>query len=229
VGVPGVGAARHDVLVTSLHRHAGMAWGRVTRVGAGWVVIVPVKQGPAAKSRLRGARPEIAHHHLARALVRDTLSAAARCPAVDAVVVVGADPGLPGIRVLADPGGGLNAALAHAAQRVPTGNVAALLGDLPALDPAELAEALCGAAAGRAFVADVAGSGTTLLAAPAGAPLSPRFGPGSAAAHVASGARALGGAWPTLRHDVDTAEDLAAAAALGLGPHTGALLFPARP
>jgi 2-phospho-L-lactate/phosphoenolpyruvate guanylyltransferase len=198
-------------------------------VGAGWVVVVPVKPRGAAKSRLRGARPGIAHEELALALVRDTLSAAARCPAVAAVVVVGADPGLPGIRVLADPGGGLNAALAHAAARVPTGNVAALLGDLPALDPAELAEALAAACAGRAFVADTAGTGTTLLAAPAGLPLAPHFGPGSAAAHLASGARALDGAWPTLRSDVDTADDLAAAAALGLGPHTSALLAPATP
>lgn len=38
----------------------------------------------------------------------------------------------------------------------------------------------------------------------------------------------LRGAWPTLRRDVDTAADLAAAARLGLGPRTAALLA-ARP
>jgi 2-phospho-L-lactate guanylyltransferase len=64
-------------------------------------------------------------------------------------------------------------------------------------------------------VPDLPGTGTVLLAAPAGVPLDPRFGVGSAAAHEASGARRLDGDWPTLRRDVDTADDLAAAYALG--------------
>jgi 2-phospho-L-lactate guanylyltransferase len=54
--------------------------------------------------------------------------------------------------------------------------------------------------------------------------LDPRFGPGSAAAHAASGARPLHGDWPTLRRDVDTDADLADAARLGLGPRTARLL-----
>ncbi|MGW4498871.1 hypothetical protein ACWENR_09660, partial [Micromonospora sp. NPDC004336] len=40
---------------------------------------------------------------------------------------------------------------------------------------------------------------------------------------AASGALALAGVWPSLRRDVDTADDLAAAARLGLGPTTAAL------
>jgi len=59
-----------------------------------------------------------------------------------------------------------------------------------------------------------------LLVAPAGTELDPRFGADSAAAHAASGALALDGDWPSLRLDVDTASDLAAAARLGLGRHT---------
>ena len=62
-----------------------------------------------------------------------------------------------------------------------------------------------------------------LLAAPAGVLLDPRFGGDSAAAHAASGAVALTGAWPSLRRDVDTADDLAAAVRLGVGPRTMAL------
>lgn len=76
----------------------------------------------------------------------------------------------------------------------------------------------------RGYVADAPGGGTVLLAAPAGVPLAPRFGPGSAAAHAASGALPLAGDWPSLRRDVDTPADLAAAAGLGLGPRTAALL-----
>ncbi len=102
-----------------------------------------------------------------------------------------------------------------------------LTADLPALRPAELAEALRAARAGppdvRHFVADASGTGTVLLAAPPGVPLRPRFGSGSAAAHAASGARPLAGDWPSLRRDVDTAADLATAARLGLGPRTAAL------
>jgi 2-phospho-L-lactate guanylyltransferase len=74
----------------------------------------------------------------------------------------------------------------------------------------------------RGFVPDVPGTGTTLLAAPPGVPLDPRFGPGSAAAHAASGAIRLEGDWPSLRQDVDTPADLVAAARLGLGPRSAA-------
>jgi 2-phospho-L-lactate guanylyltransferase len=88
----------------------------------------------------------------------------------------------------------------------------------------ELAAALTAAAGHRrSFVADGEGSGTTLLCATAGE-LDPRYGPGSAAAHAASGAVALDGHWPGLRRDVDTPADLAEAAALGLGPRTAHLL-----
>jgi 2-phospho-L-lactate guanylyltransferase len=94
-------------------------------------------------------------------------------------------------------------------QRLRAGTVAALPADVPALRPTELAEALAGAAGRRAFVPDAAGLGTVLLVAAPGEPLDPRFGPGSAAAHEHSGALRLPGAWPTLRRDVDTADDLA--------------------
>jgi len=54
--------------------------------------------------------------------------------------------------------------------------------------------------------------------------LRPHFGPGSAEAHLRSGARPLAGTWPGLVRDVDTAADLRAALALGLGPGTTALV-----
>jgi 2-phospho-L-lactate guanylyltransferase len=115
--------------------------------------------------------------------------------------------------------------MAHGAAQAGPVPVAALTGDLPALRPAELTAGLseAGAAGGRAFVPDASGAGTTLLTAPSGAALRPRFGPGSAAAHASSGATPLLGPWPSLRRDVDTAADLAAAAVLGLGPHTARL------
>ncbi|GAA3284929.1 NTP transferase domain-containing protein [Dactylosporangium vinaceum] len=104
--------------------------------------------------------------------------------------------------------------------------VVALTADLPAMRPEDLEAALVAAArAGRrAFVPDLEGTGTVLLAAPAGEALAPQFGPGSAAAHQRSGAVRLDGDWPSLRRDVDTAADLDAAARLGLGAHTGQVL-----
>ncbi|MER7280967.1 2-phospho-L-lactate guanylyltransferase [Dactylosporangium sp. NPDC000244] len=104
--------------------------------------------------------------------------------------------------------------------------VVALTADLPAMRPDDLEAALVAAArAGRrAFVPDLEGTGTVLLAAPAGEALAPQFGPGSAVAHLRSGAIRLDGAWPSLRRDVDTAADLDAASRLGLGAHTGQVL-----
>jgi 2-phospho-L-lactate/phosphoenolpyruvate guanylyltransferase len=198
---------------------------------APWLAVMPVKRLAAAKSRLRGALAGVPHEDLALALVLDTAVAALGCPVVGEVAVVTDDPAVRGpalalgARVVPDePGAGLNPAFRHGARLAAGRPVAALAGDLPALRAEELAAALAAAAgAARGFVADAEGTGTTLLTA-RGVPLDPRFGPGSAAAHAASGAAPLTGAWPTLRQDVDTPEGLRAAARLGLGVHTAALL-----
>ena len=205
--------------------------------------MVPVKGLERAKTRLRGAAdggvgdPE-RHADLALALALDTLEAALSATLVGRVVVVTDDgrvaAGLrsmvgsasagTGLRIVRDePAGGLNAALVHGAALLPPDQArAALQADLPALRPAELDQAL--ATGGRAFVADAAGTGTTLLLTPAGAPLDPRFGPDSATAHEASGATPVPGALPGLRRDVDTEADLREACALGVGARTSGLL-----
>jgi 2-phospho-L-lactate guanylyltransferase len=189
-----------------------------------------------------------AHRDLALALARDTLRAATAA-GVRRVVVVTAEPaGLlgvlpdaatgaddpPTVEIVGDPGGGLNAAVRHGAAhlrrtaRGRAGLVAALQADLPALLSAELDAALTRAGvaiaggAAAAFVADHTGTGTTLLVGAPGRVLRPRFGVGSAAAHAAAGAVALDGAWPGLRADVDTPDDLDRVRALGTGPDTRA-------
>jgi 2-phospho-L-lactate guanylyltransferase len=88
------------------------------------------------------------------------------------------------------PDAGLNDAMRWGADAVAGLGTsrAVLAGDLPALKPAELAEALAVALGERSFVADAAGTGTVLLTAPGGVALDPLFGPGSARAHAASGA-----------------------------------------
>ncbi len=195
-----------------------------------WSVVVPVKRLDRAKTRLRASLPDADHDALVLAMAADTVSAALACPAVGRVVVVTDDEhaapdltALGAVCVPDMPDAGLNPALEHGADEAvrlaPDWGVAVLGSDLPALRPSELAGALA-AVTGRAFVPDAAGTGTTLLAAVPGVPLRPAYGPGSAAAHAASGAAELTGRWPSLRRDVDTRDDLDEAARIGLGPRT---------
>jgi 2-phospho-L-lactate guanylyltransferase len=197
-----------------------------------WTAVIPVKRLGAAKTRLRGAVPVTRHRDLALAMLRDTAAAVLACPDVAELLVVTDDPeaaaaaaGM-GARPVPDrPDTGLNDALRHGAD-VTAGlrrDRVVLTGDLPALRPDELSRALHGVHH-RSFVPDATGTGTVLLAAPAGTPLDPHFGADSAAAHARSGAIPLGGDWPGLRQDVDTAADLRTVLALGPGPHTCALL-----
>jgi 2-phospho-L-lactate/phosphoenolpyruvate guanylyltransferase len=200
-----------------------------------WSLVIPVKLLAQAKTRLAPLagphRPE-----LALAMAADTVAAALACPAASRVIVVTDDqraaPMLSGLGALIvpdAPAGGLNPALRHGAaeavQRWPRDGIAAVAADLPALRPAELGEGLRAAAAWpQAFLADAAGTGTTLYAARPGSGFEPLFGPGSAARHRAAGAAEL--LLPGLvsvRRDVDSAADLRAAAGLGLGPRTAAL------
>jgi 2-phospho-L-lactate guanylyltransferase len=203
-------------------------------------LVVPVKVLRLAKSRLVGAadggvgNPRT-HAALALALAMDTLAAARATPCVRRVLAVSSDPAVTaalaadGVEVAPDdPGAGLNPALRYGARLLrrddPSARVAALQADLPALRPDELEAAISSAGSQRAFCPDRQGTGTTLLVAAPGRELDPRFGVGSAAEHAASGAVRLEGPWPSLRCDVDTADDLAAAVALGLGQRTAAVL-----
>lgn len=206
-----------------------------------WVVLVPMRALPGGKSRLAAASGDAAaHRRLVAAIRTDTLAAVAACAPVRAAVAVVDTPAAAGAQppaeVFVQRRAGLNPALREAAdwaaRRWPDAGIAALVGDLPALRPDELAAALTRATGHpRAFVADAAGTGTTLLTARPGIALLPRFGPGSARRHAA-GAADLGaaepGAGPGLRADVDTAADLLAAARLGLGPATAAEIGAAR-
>jgi 2-phospho-L-lactate guanylyltransferase len=201
-----------------------------------WTLVVPVKPLARAKSRLSDTADDGVRPGLALAFAQDTVAAALACPAVGDVAVVTDDARAGrelrelGAAVVADePGGGLNAALAHGAAAVraarPESPVAALNADLPALRPAELARALAAAAQfPRAFLPDAAGIGTTLLTALAGRELAPAFGPDSRARHRASGAaELLLGAVDSVRQDVDTGSDLRTALVLGVGPRTAAV------
>lgn len=205
-----------------------------------WTVIIPVKSLPQAKTRLASSLTDAAlHETLVRAIRADTIAAAQDADGVARILVVldtvdaldGATdahlhedvPQTCELMVQVEPG--LNASLReaadHAAARWPGDGIAALVGDLPALQPHELGSALAAAASTpTAFVADADGVGTTLLTALPGAAFAPEFGAESAVRHARVAAPVA--AAPGLRQDVDTEADLRRAVDLGVGPRTRA-------
>jgi 2-phospho-L-lactate guanylyltransferase len=207
-----------------------------------WSVVIPVKVLTQAKSRLARLGGE-RRAGLALAMAADTVTAVLACAAAARVIVITDDQVVGdalralGAEVIPDPvlpeagaGGGLNGALRHGADYArshwPGSGVAALFADLPAVRPAEIAAALDAARQWpTAFVADAAGDGTSLYTARPGAGFQPSFGLASRSRHASGGAVELDLAGiDGLRRDVDTPEDLQAAAAIGLGPHTAGLL-----
>ncbi|WP_189956210.1 2-phospho-L-lactate guanylyltransferase [Streptomyces alanosinicus] len=201
-----------------------------------WSLVVPLKPLSRAKSRLSDTAADAVRPGLALAFAQDTVAAAVACTAVADVAVVTDDElaarelAALGARIVPDaPANGLNAALAHGAAVVramrPRTPIAALNADLPALRPAELAVVLGSAGEfSRAFLADAAQLGTTLLAAGPDRELRPEFGVDSRSRHRASGARELElTGVDSVRQDVDTGGDLRAALALGVGRYTAAV------
>jgi 2-phospho-L-lactate/phosphoenolpyruvate guanylyltransferase len=198
-----------------------------------WTVLLPTKALPEAKSRLATSSADAqAHARLVRAIRADTVAAARSARNVARIVIVADRPGMDAPEadeVIVQSAPGLNAALRegarHAAQRWPEDGIAALVGDLPAMRPDELADALESAArTAHAYVTDMHGTGTTLLTARAGQHLGPSFGLGSAARHEVAATQLAAG--PGLRHDVDTEADLRRALTLGVGPATLAVTAP---
>ena len=214
-----------------------------------WSLVIPVKRLSAAKTRLTPL-PTARRADLALAFVHDCVAAASAAPEVAQVLVVTADPAAArslsrlGARIVPEPTPSpdavvmagsaeheqlqdrLNAAISFGAERSrqerPDLRVGALTGDLPSLRTGELSAVLnLGAAiAGRSFVPDAAGTGTTLLLSSAIGVLDPQFGVHSRDGHARSGAVELLGAGRSVRQDVDTLIDLEAALRLGVGAHT---------
>ncbi len=202
---------------------------------SGWTAIVVAKPWRAAKSRLDAPHRAA----LARAFTLDVLDAVTGSDLVERTVVVSAERGLVpetrqrGVALVVDrpavATGGLNTAVNHgwrwARLTAPGDPVVVLPADLPSLDPRVLGEVL--ARLGEhdlAFVPDADDVGTTLLSASVPDGLRSAYGPGSAARHERLGLTRIPGAPLSVRRDVDTLDDLAAAAQIGVGPHTAAVL-----
>ena len=216
-----------------------------------WTLVIPVRD-PRTGNRRLGASEQ-----LNTAIATDTVSSALGCPDVGQVMLVtdearwippelSSHPRCAIILQRTPSSAGdhthsrLNAAISQGIEEAersgfPPAAVAVLLGDIPALDPAELGSALQAArGVQRGMVSDFWGSGTTLITTldTAEAPHRLHFGPDSADRHRAAGYRELPvPATSSLRRDVDTAEDLRAVhpdlgarsrAVLNQDPRTGA-------
>lgn len=202
------------------------------KIWAMYAVLLPVKPPAYGKSRLVGL-PDPHRRRLAEAFALDTATACLAATHVGAVLAITDDArfsskltalGCTAIPdgVAGDLNGTLRQGAAEARRRWPSLTPVALCGDLPALRPDDLDEALSAAAetaAAMRYVADAAGTGTTLFTA-AFEDFAPRFGTDSRSQHDLLGATPITGTLATLRHDVDNLEDLVAATKLGLGPRT---------
>jgi len=198
-----------------------------------WRLVVPVKCQWTAKSRL-SPPAGVTRADLAHAIALDTIAAALAGLQPHHLVVVTSDEHTAtfvrdryGV-VIPDQGDGLNSAIrqgiSHVGRALGPGPTAVLLGDIPALQPQDLVDALSVCASHRrAFVPDASGSGTVLLAAQSTGELDPRFGPDSAREHSRHCVR-LDLDLPALRTDVDDDLALRQAVAIGVGRHTAAVL-----
>lgn len=187
--------------------------------------IIPVKAGDDAKSRLAGVLDPAGRAALVDAMLAHVAAACAGASNIDRLCVVGtARRGLGAdIPLLADPGGGLNAALASALADARGAGVERLIivtADLPAVTAREL-EMLALAAAGTVAIApDRHGTGTNAISLPLPAAngFVFAFGAGSFARHNAEAQRH--GLQVDVIHsqglarDVDEPDDLRDAAAL---------------
>lgn len=202
-----------------------------------WTVVVPMR-APA----LDGFAPELPDHQreaLLRAFGADVLEAVAQSSLVGRVVLVGTRHGLDrdarrlGVAQLGDlplrSSEGLNDAVAlarrWAAVRHSDSPIVVVPADLPCLTTEGFDKALGVLSRhDRAFVPDAAGRGTTLLSSLGTAGLRPHFGRRSAGRHRADGVQLASGIARSVRHDVDTVQDLSEARRLGVGLRTRRVL-----
>jgi 2-phospho-L-lactate guanylyltransferase len=199
--------------------------------GAQVTVVIAVRGGADAKSRLRPVLGKAGCSALVGAMLGDMVAALQSSATVGRIIVVTPTPELAnglGVEILADPQqGGINAAFAHA-NRIISGPALHLPGDLPELDAASI-DALLSRfkPGGVVLVPSITDGGTGALLVDAAGVEMFAFGPDSLERHCAA-ARALS-LVPAivenvaLAHDLDRPEQLARATQFG-GPRTRALL-----
>ena len=185
-----------------------------------WIV-APIKAPEACKTRLRAPLTDAARSELVERMLRHVVEVAQATPGGAEVRLLGPSRhGLPAaIPLLADPGGGLNAALGAALDAAAEARVDRLVivaADLPQVTRADLRALVEVEGPALAVAPDRAGAGTNALSLPLPQARGFRFqyGPESFARHSAEAAR-LGLPLQVIRSatlglDIDQPEDLAA-------------------
>jgi len=187
--------------------------------------ILPVKRFGAAKRRLAAGIDDSRREALVEAMLEDVLEAIGEARSIERTIVVSDEPraaeaaAAAGAEVVADPAepGHPSAALAGIARAGQLGaeRVVLLPGDCPLLEPRELDGLLTGVPdAYVAIVPDRHGTGTNALVLAPPDAISPAFGEGSCARHVAA-SREAGVPYgveevPSLALDLDTPADVIA-------------------
>jgi 2-phospho-L-lactate guanylyltransferase len=187
-------------------------------------ILIPVKRLSESKLRLAGVLGPPQRRRLALSMLADVLLAAAGWPLR---MVVTSDPDVTGIAsaggwsIVADPGSGLNHAVAEGTAVATSAGATALLVlpfDVPLVTPREL-EILFASDADVVVARSDDGGTSGLLRRPPGA-ITARFGPGSARSHAGAagdaGLRVESLRLPGLSLDVDDPGDLRRLAASGL-------------
>ncbi len=202
-------------------------------------VVIAARGGCGAKSRCADALDGPRRAALTAAMLEDMLDTIARCQAVMRTWVVTPTAELAdlaarrGARPIAQIGeAGLNAAfgqaIAEVSERAPYDPVMLLPGDLPLLEPDDLARAVLLVQTHAVVLAPAWDGGTGLLGLRAGAAFEPAFGADSFSRHAAQAAqRGLSVSVLTagsLSRDIDRPEDFARVVEHAPATLTGAFL-----
>jgi 2-phospho-L-lactate guanylyltransferase len=201
-----------------------------------WAV-VPVKELGAAKQRLAGTLDAKRRRDLALAMVEDVLVALAAVPRLAGIIVATIDPEAAALAARfgavvsrEDAALGHSEAVAAAARRLARDGTAMLTlpGDIPLVQPADVARLIDACAAFAIVPAHDQKGSNAVLCAPADlVPL--RFGGASFAPHVAAararGLNPLSLDLPRIALDIDEAADLAAFLAIPSRTRARALLL----
>ncbi len=197
------------------------------------VVLIPVRALEGAKSRLGDALDPEERRDLVERLLRETVAAALATPGVDGILVVSPDPqvldagasaGAAGVRQTT---AGLNPGLVEARDAAVTAGADRLLilpGDLPGIEPSDIAAILAAADAAAApsrvtgrtgpvvvLATDRHGRGTNALLLQPPRVIEPSFGGDSRDAHrrlAATAGAAYAEVPGVLELDLDTPDDL---------------------
>ncbi|ARU17651.1 MAG: 2-phospho-L-lactate guanylyltransferase [Croceicoccus sp.] len=175
-----------------------------------WTALVPIRTGPAGKSRLKGVLDADARGRLALDMARHVIDVLAQCPGIDRIVVLSNEAFDHPAAVWAKDGGqGLNAEISAFRNGFGASPLLVIHADLPLLARDDV-DALLDAATrhGAALATDRLGQGTNALALADGRSFSFQFGQGSRILHCGADV-----AMPVLQRtglsaDLDTPADL---------------------